>query len=105
MDTQKLKEAGIAPEYWEDCYIDADGMIFTPATDENGEIIKNGAQVYNEWVQNVGADTPAAPTTEESVAALILAQAKQESLINELNRTNAQLMLKVAQLEGGAANV
>lgn len=105
MDNQKLQEAGIDPKYWDSCYISADGMIFTPITDESGEVVKSGVLAYNEWEQNQGVQIPQLPTEQQQLAALIMAQAKQENTINEINKTNAQLLLKVAALEGGAKNV
>lgn len=105
MDTQKLKDAGIDPKYWDSCYITADGMIFTPITDESGEVLKSGALAYNEWEQNQGMEVPQLPTEQQQLAALMIAQAKQENAINEINKTNAQLLLKIAALEGGAKNV
>ncbi len=105
MDTQKLQEAGIDPKYWDSCYIANDGTIFTPITDESGQVVKTGSAAYNEWELNLGVEVPQMPTEQQQLAQLIMAQAKNEAAINEINKTNAQLLLKLAQLEGGSLNV
>ena len=104
-DTQKLKEAGIDSKYWDECYITPDGTIFTPVIDESGNVLKSGTAAYNEWIESSNIPDVPMPTLQEQMAKMLLTQAKQESKINDINKTNAQLMLKVAELEGEKKNV
>lgn len=60
MDTKKLKAANIPESQWLDCYISADGMIFTPQFNSSGGITKTGEQAYNEWLIN--KDKPPQPS-------------------------------------------
>lgn len=72
MDIEKLRSANIPESWWEKCYITADGMIFTPQFNENGEITKTGEQAYNEWIANKDKVVP--PTLDDRVKALEAAQ-------------------------------
>ncbi len=49
MDFKKLRKAGIDEKYWEYCFISPDGEIFTPLTEESGNVLLNGYDAYNEW--------------------------------------------------------
>lgn len=50
-----LINACIPNEWWDNCYISDNGMIFTPLFDLDGNMIKTGTEVYKEYITQVSA--------------------------------------------------
>lgn len=80
-----LQNAYIPEEWWENCFVTDDEMIFTPLFNETGEITKTGEQVYTEWLEN--KDKPVEPeiTDKEKIQAL---EEQVVVLNDELTSTN-----------------
>lgn len=47
-------------EWWDDCYIADNGMIFAPSFDDDDNIITTGMEVYEKWLSdnNVSSYSP-----------------------------------------------
>lgn len=80
-----LENAYIPQEWWENCFITEDEMIFTPLFDEEGVVTKTGEQVHAEWLAN--KDKPVEPeiTDKEKIQAL---EEQVVVLNDELTSTN-----------------
>ncbi len=50
MNTETLKRANIPEKHWNYCYISTEGIIWTPATNESGEILQTGKEVYDDYI-------------------------------------------------------
>lgn len=60
---QILENAYIPQEWWENCFITEDEMIFTPLFNEEGLVTKTGEQVHAEWLAN--KENPPVPEPTE----------------------------------------
>lgn len=67
-----LENAYIPEEWREHCYITEEKMIFTPRFNEEGDMLVNGEQAYNGWLEQKDKPIIQEPTAEER--AIILEQ-------------------------------
>lgn len=72
MNNEILLNACIPESEWNNCYISDDGMIFTPLHDDNGQIIKTGEQMYNDYLESVENPTVPEPTEQEKINAMLM---------------------------------
>lgn len=76
----KLKN--IPENWWPDCYVTEDGMIFTPVFDDAGVMTKTGEQAYTDWFNRPRTAEDTTPSTQDII--------------------NANIMARLAELEGVA---
>lgn len=96
---QILENAYIPQEWWEDCFITEDKMIFTPLFDEDGVITKTGTEVHAEWLANKDKPPVVEETDKEKIARL---EGEVVALNDEVMMTNiymTDLELTVFELQ------
>lgn len=58
MNETILADANIVKEWWPDCYITDDGMIFTPNFDDSGAMTTTGQEAYDAWLAGLTLPGP-----------------------------------------------
>ena len=92
MNDEKLKQANIPEKHWKNCYISADGMIWTPSTNNEGVVLQTGKEAYDYWLEHKD-DEPTQPGGGED-----------SGDISSLKKEIDILREKLTELERGVLN-